>query len=347
MKARLPSRTAPLAVLAALAAALFVVAPLGAAEDNAYTVTRIVSDQAGVAPHQDGVLRNGWGLVGGATPWWVVNNDSNTSTVYRPDGTKLLQVAVDGGPTGVVFNSNTSAFLLGTTNARFIFASMDGGIRAWNGGAAATQVASTPGAVYTGLALLGTRLYAANLAGGVDVFGSAFEPTTVPGGFADPGLPDGWAPFGIQAIGSRIFVTFVKVGEEDGEIAEEHGQGLGIVDAFDANGNLLARVAQRGQLNAPWGLAQAPAQGFGRFSGDLLVGSFGDGTIGAYEELPNGRFEYRGQLRSADSSPLVIDGLWALEFGAGNANSGPATTLFFTAGPGDEEHGLFGSITAD
>jgi uncharacterized protein (TIGR03118 family) len=344
MHRRLRGRTAPLAVLAALACALFVVAPLGAAEDNAYTVTPIVSDQAGVAAHQDPVLRNGWGLVGGATPWWVANNDTNTSTVYRPDGTKLLQVAVEGGPTGVVFNSNPSAFLLGATNARFIFASIDGAIRAWNGGPAAIQVASTPGAVYTGLAILGTRLYAANLAGGgVDVFGSAFQPTTVSGGFADPELPDGWAPFGIQAIGNRIFVTFVKVDPDEGE--EEHGQGLGIVDAFDADGNLLARVAQRGQLNAPWGLALAPTQGFGRFSGDLLVGNFGDGTIGAYEELPSGRFEYRGQLRSADSSPVVIDGLWALQFGADNANSGPKTTLFFTAGPDDETHGLFGSIT--
>jgi uncharacterized protein (TIGR03118 family) len=243
-----------------------------------------------------------------------------------------------------VFNSNPNAFLLGASAARFIFASMDGAIRAWNGGPVASVVWTQPGALYTGLAILGTRLYAANLAGGVDVYGSDFHPTTVSGGFADPALPDGWAPFGIQAIGSRIFVTFVEVGEEDGQVEEEHGQSLGIVDAFDADGNLLARVAQRGQLNAPWGLAQAPAAGFGRFSGDLLVGNFGDGTIGAYEELPSGRFEYRGQLRSADSSPIVIDGLWALEFGAGNANSGPATTLFFTAGPDDETHGLFGTI---
>jgi uncharacterized protein (TIGR03118 family) len=345
MTARMRRPGLGLVALAALAAALLAAAPLGAAEDNAYTVTPIVSNQPGVAPHQDSVLRNGWGLVGGATPWWVANNDSNTSTVYRPDGTKVLEVAVDGGPTGVVFNSNPNAFQLGTSAARFIFASMDGSIRAWNGGAAASVVWTTPGALYTGLAILGTRLYAANLAGGVDVYGSDFHPTTVAGGFADPALPDGWAPFGIQAVGSRIFVTFVKVGEEDGEVEEEHGQGLGIVDAFDADGNLLARVAQHGQLNAPWGLALAPS-GFGRFGGDLLVGNFGDGTIGAYEELPNGRFEFRGQLRSTDSSPIVIDGLWALEFGAGNANSGPATTLFFTAGPNDETDGLFGSITA-
>ena len=346
MTARTRGRALFLVLFAALAAALLAAAPLGAAEDNAYTVTKIVSNRAGVAAHQDPVLQNGWGLVGGATPWWVVNNDTNTSSVYRPDGTKALQVAVGGGPTGVVFNSNANAFPLGASAARFIFAAMDGSIRAWNGGAAASVVWTTPGAVYTGLAILGTHLYAANLAGGVDVYGSDFHPTTVPGGFVDPALPDGWAPFGIQAIGSRIFVTFVKVGEEDGEIAEEHGQGLGIVDVFDADGNLLTRVAQHGQLNAPWGLASAPAA-FGRFGGDLLVGNFGDGTIGAYEELPNGHFAYRGQLRSADSSPIVIDGLWALEFGAGNANSGPATTLFFTAGPNEETDGLFGSITAD
>jgi uncharacterized protein (TIGR03118 family) len=123
------------------------------------------------------------------------------------------------------------------------------------------------------------------------------------------------------------------------------GQGLGFVDAYDLAGNLLGRVAQHGQLNAPWGLALAPAS-FGRFGGDLLVGNFGNGRINAYEELPNGHFEHRGELRGADGQPLEIDGLWALRFG-NDAAAGPAGTLFFTAGPDEESHGLFGSITAD
>ncbi len=122
------------------------------------------------------------------------------------------------------------------------------------------------------------------------------------------------------------------------------GQGKGFVDAYDTAGNLLGRVAQHGQLNAPWGLALAPAS-FGRFAGDLLVGNFGDGQINAYAPKGNGRFEHRGELRGADGKPLAIDGLWALEFGQGG-NNGPAGTLFFTAGPDDETHGLFGQITS-
>jgi uncharacterized protein (TIGR03118 family) len=117
------------------------------------------------------------------------------------------------------------------------------------------------------------------------------------------------------------------------------------VDVYDTAGSLLTRVAQRGQLDAPWGLALAPAN-FGRFSGDLLVGNFGDGHINAYAEMANGRFEHRGELRDGDSKPISIDGLWALQFGHGAPNNGPTSTLFFTAGPNDESDGLFGSITA-
>ena len=165
---------------------------------------------------------------------------------------------------------------------------------------------------------------------------------TPPGAFVDPKLTHHYAPFGIQTIGDRIFVSYAKQDKaEEDEIA---GRGRGFVDAYDLQGNLLARVAQRGQLNAPWGLALAPA-GFGRFAGDLLVGNFGDGQINAYEERDNGHFEHRGTLRDADGKKLAIDGLWALEFGNTGAN-GSTDQLFFTAGPNDENDGLFGRITA-
>src|SRR5438093_916705 len=141
----------------------------------------------------------------------------------------------------------------------------------------------------------------------------------------------------------RIFVTFAKQGP--GAKDDLHGQGLGFVDAFDTDGNLLVRVAQHGQLNAPWGLALARAS-FGRFGEDLLVGSFGDGHVSAYRETPDGTFELSGALRTADGRKLVTDGLWALQFGHGTANNGPIDTLFFTAGPNDESDGLFGTITA-
>ena len=121
-----------------------------------------------------------------------------------------------------------------------------------------------------------------------------------------------------------------------------HGQGLGFVDAYDTAGNLLGRVAQHGQLNAPWGLAMTPAT-FGRFAGDLLVGNFGDGRISIYEPQPNGTFVFKGQLLGTDDQPITIDGLWGIGFGNG-AGSGDTDDLYFAAGPDDETHGLFGEI---
>jgi uncharacterized protein (TIGR03118 family) len=158
--------------------------------------------------------------------------------------------------------------------------------------------------------------------------------------FVDPSIPAGYAPFGIQRIGDTIFVTYAK---QDADAEDDvHGQGLGFVDAYDTAGNLQGRVAQHGQLNAPWGLAMAPAS-FGRFANDLLVGNFGDGEINAYALQPNGNFEHRGELRGTGGKPITIDGLWALEFG-NDGSAGPSKTLFFTAGPNDEMDGLFGSI---
>jgi uncharacterized protein (TIGR03118 family) len=165
---------------------------------------------------------------------------------------------------------------------------------------------------------------------------------TAPGAFVDPKLKKGFAPFGIQTIGDRIFVAYAKqdaAGED--EVA---GKGLGFVDMFGTDGAFLGRVATRGQLNAPWGLALAP-ESFGRFGGDLLVGNFGDGQINAYEPEDDGHFEHEGKLRGPDHKALAIDGLWAIQFGNGAA-AGPTDTLFFTAGPDEETHGLFGKIEA-
>jgi uncharacterized protein (TIGR03118 family) len=258
-----------------------------------------------------------------------------------------------------VFSGDGTAFPVGATNvaARFIFATGSGTIAGWTGAGALGTTAqvkvdnSASGASYTGLAIAATAsgpmLFAADFAHArVDAFDRTWSPVATAGGFTDPALPAGYAPFGIQTVGNPIFVAFAKQDEpEDGAVEEEAGQGLGVVDAFDTDGNLLVRVAQHGQLNAPWGLAMAPAN-FGRFGGDLLVGNFGDGTINAYEELPNGHFEYRGVLRAGDGRPVMIDGLWALQFGHGAANNGPTDTLFFTAGPNEEADGLFGSIRA-
>ncbi len=334
-----------------LGAALVAVSPLTAAERNSYTVTPLVSDQPGVAAQTDPNLVNAWGLTSGPTsPWWVSDNGTDKSTLYRGSDGAIQQLVVDvaGGPTGAVFNP-TAGFVLPTGGkALFIFDSEDGKIRAWNGAQGTTAIVSKDrsgeDAIYKGLAIAdtsaGPRLYAADFHNArVDVFDGSFG--VVPGGFVDVSLPSGYAPFGIQTIGDRVFVTYAR---QDADAEDEvAGQSLGFVDVFSTAGDLLGRVAQHGQLNAPWGLALAPST-FGRFAGDLLVGNFGDGQINAYEELPNGQFEHRGELQSSDGRSISIDGLWALQFGKAG-NNGPAGTLFFTAGPDEETHGLFGSIT--
>jgi uncharacterized protein (TIGR03118 family) len=349
-----PSRRRPGALLVlalVLCSALVAASPLAAAERNSYTVTPLVSDQPGVAAHTDPNLVNAWGLTAsGTSPWWVSDNGTDLSTLYRGDGTpQALVVKVAGGPTGTAFNPTTGFVLPTGGKALFLFDSEDGIVRAWNGaqGTTAIPVAdrSNVGAIYKGLAIAdtaaGPRLYAADFHNArIDVFNGTFG--LVPGGFVDSSLPAGYAPFNVQTIGDRVFVAYAK--QDEAAEDEVAGQGTGFVDAYDLDGNLLGRVAQHGQLNAPWGLALAP-EGFGRFGGDLLVGNFGDGQINAYEELPNGHFEHRGELRGSDGNPLTIDGLWALRFGNGG-NAGPTGTLFFTAGPDEETHGLFGSITA-
>jgi uncharacterized protein (TIGR03118 family) len=349
LSARRPSGLLVLALV--LCSALVAASPLAAAERNSYTVTPLVSDQPGVAARTDPNLVNAWGLTAsGTSPWWVSDNGTDLSTLYRGDGTpQALVVHVDGGPTGTVFNPTTGFVLPTGGKALFLFDSEDGIVRAWNAAQGTTAIVvkdrSGEGAIYKGLAIAdtasGPRLYAADFHNArVDVFDGTFG--LVPGGFTDPALPAGYAPFNVQTIGDRVFVAYAK---QDADAEDEvAGQGAGFVDAYDLAGNLLARVAQHGQLNAPWGLALAP-EGFGRFGGDLLVGNFGDGQINAYEELPNGHFAHRGELRGSDNKPLTIDGLWALRFGNGG-NAGPTGTLFFTAGPDEETHGLFGSITA-
>ena len=341
-----------LALALVLGVAIVAVSPLRAAERTSFSMVPLVSDQPGVAPNTDPNLVNAWGLTSSPTsPWWVSDNGTDKSTLYRgSDGMSFplgnpLVVNVHNAPTGTVFNP-TAGFVLPTGGkALFLFDTEEGKVLGWNGGTNAVVVANLDdGAIYKGLAIAdtvaGPRLYAADFHNAkVDVFDGSFG--LVPdSGFVDPALPSGYAPFGIQTIGDRVFVTYAK---QDADAEDEiAGQGKGFVDAYDLAGNLVSRVAQHGQLNAPWGLTIAP-DSFGRFAGDLLVGNFGDGQINAYEELGNGHFAHRGELRDESGKSLSIDGLWALEVGQGG-NNGPAGTLFFTAGPAGETHGLFGRL---
>ena len=346
---------------AAVASLVLAVAATGASPNpNLYTAHNLVSDQVGVADHFDPNLVNAWGLAArGGSPWWVADNETSVSTLYLANGTAFppppaspLVVQVLHHPTGLVANSGPG-FVVGSGPALFIFATEEGKILAWNGslGTTAQVVADrNVGAIYKGLAIAGGHLYATDFHnGGVDVFDSSFGYVPMPGAFVDPGIPAGFAPFGIQEIGGNLFVTYAK---QDADAEDDvHGQGLGFVDEYDTSGVLLRRVVTRGQLNAPWGLALAPTgqADFGRFSGDLLVGNFGDGEINAYEPQSDGSYERVGALKGADHKPIRIDGLWALQFGHGTTsapgNNGPSNTLFFTAGPDDESHGLFGKIT--
>ena len=344
--------------LAALAFGLALSTPIIAASPNGYQVHNLVSDIPGLADNTDPNLVNGWGIAMRATsPIWVSDNGTGKSTVYDGTGALKLTVCVPavstpcptdtGVPTGITSNPSSADFLLvpntAGTAASFLWATEDGGIAAWNGGAnAIIKFAATDGAVYKGLALAGNgsnfRLYAADFHNGkIDVIDFNFAKTTVPGGFADPTIPAGFKPFNIMNLQGDLYVAYaLKEQDEDDEVA---GPGLGFVDVFDADGFLIRRVASRGKLNAPWGMALAPS-GFGKFSNHLLVGNFGDGTINAYD-LKNSTFA--GQLRTTQGQVLKIDGLWGIAFGNGFQQQ-PTDTLFFAAGPDGETHGLYGKI---
>ena len=340
-------------VLAFVASALVAPASAKPPAPNSYVVHNLVSDGSIPADHTDPNLVNAWGITRSATsPWWVADNGTDRSTLYNGSGTpQSLVVSVPGAPTGTVFNGSASFVVTkgaASGSARFLFASEDGTISGWNPAVAPTEAviafSSPVAASYKGLAIASTAagafLYAADFHNAhVDVFDGSFHPVTTAGGFADPDLPSGFAPFGIQNLQGLIYVAYAQQDADAGD--EVAGPGLGFVSVFDADGHFLARVASGGPLNAPWGLAIAPA-GFGRFSGNLLVGNFGDGRINTYDLAT---FEAKGHLKTPDHKPLAIDGLWGIGFGNG-ANAGPATTLFFAAGPDEESHGLFGSITA-
>lgn len=315
---------------------------------NSYVQTNLVSDLPGIAAHQDTDLVNPWGITAGpGTPFWISDNGTGLSTLYDGTGAKLPLIVTippaGAAPTGVVFNGTG-----GFAGSHFIFATEGGTIAAWSSGtSAAVQVTSGAGSVYKGLAMgnngSGDLLYATNFGlGRIDVFDNAFAPKTLPGGFTDPTLPAGYAPFDIRNLNGKLYVTYAL--QDAAHHDDVAGAGHGFVDVFDMNGNMLQRLTSMGALNSPWGLTVAPS-GFGSFGGDLLVGNFGDGTINAYNPTSGA---FLGTL-DAGGSPIVIQGLWGLDFGNG-AHSQGMDTLFFTAGIAGsgavEDHGLFGAINA-
>jgi uncharacterized protein (TIGR03118 family) len=334
----------------ALAVALVALAAAGSASSARFDrfVGRVVASD-----HADPQLVNAWGLAASPTgPWWVANEARASSTLYDGNGRKqALTVRVPGGPTGVVF-SGGRGFVVHAGHAagaaRFIYACEDGTIRAWSpvvpdswSTEAVAAVDDGPtGAVFRGLALARDRLYVADFHNArVLVYDSSWRPVVRRGAFADPAVPVWYAPFGIQAVGERIFVTYAWRAPVNGNDAPTGGY----VDEFDLDGRLVAHVGQNKELDEPWGIALAP-RGFGRFGGDLLVANFGTGAINAYARDGKG-WTFRGRLS------VKAPGVWGIAFGNG-AGAGPRTTLFYAAGPhrwhGATEvdiHGVLGAIS--
>ncbi|CAN7676130.1 TIGR03118 family protein [Paraburkholderia sp. 22099] len=330
----------------------------GSLNAQSFTSTVLVSDGAVAAPHTDANLKNAWGIAFNPKGFvWVADNATSLATLYDGNGVpQSLVVRIPAGasgsanPTGIVFNGTTDFMVTqgGKSGvAAFIFSGEGGNITAWAPAVAPTAAITVfddgnGGAVYKGLALAsnGTAnlLYATDFHNNkIDVFDKNFAKVAMPGKFQDALLPTGFAPFGIQAIGAKLFVTYAK---QDADAHDDvHGAGLGFVDIFDTSGNLLQRFASAGALNAPWGVAQAPAN-FGRLSGDVLIGNFGDGTINAFDPITG---QSLGAVKLSNGNAFVQDGLWGIAFGNG-LNNQPVNTLFFAAGPNDEANGVYGRI---
>jgi uncharacterized protein (TIGR03118 family) len=333
------------------------------AEGADFVQTNLVSDIPGLAAITDTELVNPWGASHSITsPFWVSNQGTSSATLYAvtdktnvskvninpPAGLVAIPTTAAGpqGPTGQVSNTNTASFAVNNGgdggSAHFIFANLNGTISAWDTGPTAFIQVTTPGAVYTGLAINGaqTRLYAANSASGsVDVFDSSFAPLSLnAGAFVDPSLPTGLVPFNVRDIGGDVYVVYAPAGRPNETSAPF---GAGAVAIFDEDGNFIKELISGGRLAAPWGIALAPPS-FGRFASHLLVGNFSflHSEINAFNPI-SGKFS--GAIR-IDTGGLPSGGLWTIDFGVGGNNGSP-DTLYFTDGINGETHGLFGAIS--
>jgi uncharacterized protein (TIGR03118 family) len=343
-----------------------------------FTDTALVTDNDTVVATAltiDANLQNPWGIAfAPGSPFWISDNNNNLSTLYSGIGANETQgvtgsasvgvaipasaAGVQAKPTGQVYNGSGGFMIttsMGQESALFIFDGEGGTIAAWAKDSGATAVTAYDDgvanganhAVYKGLAIgaVGgaTYLYATDLHNNkVDVFDTNFsKPAAMQGKFVDPNIPAGFAPFGIAALNGDLYVTFAQ---QDSAMHDENtGAGLGYVDIFDFSGNLISQFASAGPLNAPWGIAIAPA-GFGSLQGDVLIGNFGDGMINIF--TPNGTAlaSAEGPLMSSAGQPFVFPGLWSLVFGNGDSDK-PVTTLFYTAGFANQTDGVFGGIT--
>jgi uncharacterized protein (TIGR03118 family) len=358
-------------VAAAAGLAATAVPAVAAGQANSFTRTNLISNTPSRHPNLlDKTLKNAWGIAAAPNePLWVSDNNSGRATVYTGgvNGSQVqlaLTVKMPGGnPTGQVFNSSTGFPVGGASGKPAIFivdsdsigsTQSPGLIAAWNGGTKFTVEASptggpggmTPaGAVFKGLAIAastkaGPELFAADVANAtVDVFNSQFQSVSTPTEFQDPQLPAGYAPFGIQNLGNKIYVTYGKQNASKTDVVK--GAGLGVVDVYSVDGKLLHHLVSNGAsspLNEPWGLAIAPA-GFGPFAGDLLVGNLGNGWINAFNPTTG---KFLGTLDDSNGYPITIHGLWGLM--VGNTSFGGPSSVIFSAGPNAYNNGVVGIL---
>jgi uncharacterized protein (TIGR03118 family) len=342
---------------------------------SAFSLTNLVADApGGTATNVDANLVNPWGLSIPSGPFaaWVANNHTETSTLYdgngkaQPHAAPLVVAFAPGAgnvtfdPTGIVFNGSASDFQVTsaghTAGAKFIFDGEGGMIAGWSPSVDATHAitmyADAGGAVYKGLAIAANGaqpfLYATDFHNGkVDVFDTHFAKQATSATaftFSDPGIPAGFAPFGIQAIANgtggavQIYVTYAQQQAPDNH-DNANGAGLGYVDIYDTNGRLIKALIAAGPLNAPWGIALAPAD-FGTLSTALLVGNFGDGKINGFDAATGA---FIGAVADASGTAIATPGLWGIAFG-NDANNQPHNTLFFAAGTNNEANGSYGRI---
>jgi len=348
-----------------------------------YLVHNLVADAktTATADFYDPRLINPWGnATSAASPFWVC--DVGLSTLYAASSTSTTALgtpsptpqptippAAKGSCTGVIANTAPAATAPAPPNfpvtvptkapvqGSFVFVTEDGVMSAWAGGAsdttqAFTVVDNSGKAVYKGLALVTTpapQLYAANFkTGAIDVFDAQFKPVSLPAGsFVDASVPAGFAPFNIWNLGTaaapKLYVAYAK--QDANQKFDVQAPGNGYVSVFDATGKLLSSLVRGGTgslLNSPWGLAIAPAT-FGKFANNLLVGNFGDGLINAYDTTTGA---FVGTLQDPTGKNIAIPGLWSLLLGNGG-NGGDKDAIYFTAGPGNQKHGLLGSIQAN
>ena len=335
--------------------------PQTTSSTHGFQQVNLVSDFAGTAQHTDPGLLNPWGaaFVPGQ-PFFIAENARGKAGVFDPSGTPSLPIAVavptsifgapPSKPSGVVFNPISQDFLVRGTPAQFLFTAEDGTVSTWasiNGNNPTAAILavddSASSAVYKGLDIVTPACCREYLAladfgrGFINTYNVGFVLLDTPGSFKDSNLPAGYAPFNIRQIGTQVFVTYAVQNASGRKPVV--GAGNGIVDVFDQEGNFIRRFASNGPLNAPWGIALASAN-FGRFSNDILIGNFGDGTINAFDPTTG---NFVGQLTDQSGKAIVNPGLWALVFR--NDGLGSPDTLYFTAGSSGEDHGLFGAIS--